>query len=63
MNTYEEDLLAEHVELARDVLKLTEFTSSPEFQELDGFDKMLIGFQLGHMDKYLYILDRRVALL
>ncbi len=60
MSTHDEQLLEEHVELARKVDKLTKFLESPEFHELGGYDRMLLEFQIGHMERYLNVLDRRV---
>jgi len=56
----DEELLEEHVELARKVAKLTKFIGSPEFRKLECIDGMFLEFQIVHMRKYLRVLDRRV---
>jgi len=46
--------------LAYDIADLIKYMATPEYEGVDGYDKMLAEFQLPHMQLYLAVLDRRI---
>lgn len=61
MQAYQARVAQERDELLERVLELIDFMKSPVFGELPAEDASLLHRQLGVMQEYLEILDKRVA--
>lgn len=53
-------MVIERDRLMHDIADLIKFKATPKYEGLDGYDKMLIEFQLPHMHQHLHVLIRRI---
>lgn len=61
MSDYRLRLIDEHEQLYKKIAKLKEFIISGKCDELPEIDKYDLKEQLGHMENYFDVLDRRVS--